>query len=353
MLWNDPRQKVNPMRYLLLFAIAICHATAVQWAVAEDGGESVVEEESSVLRTAIQRSLVLLERASAGSADERKCFTCHSQALPVFAIASARRAGFEVDSHNFERQISHTLKHLKGTKKSFFEGKGPGGGVDTAGYALWTLEDGDHEADEVTTYVTDWILKEQAEDGRWNCRSDRPPSESSDFTTTYVAVRALNRFAGEDRQSVVADSFERASVWLRDTKPRDTEDRVFRLLSFDYVDADPPTVDSAIAGLSQSQREDGGWSQTDELESDAYATSIAMYALSRFGVDRQSDSWQLGLRFLLDQQHHDGSWHVVSRSKPFQKYFESGFPHGQDQFISTTATAWATIVLVESLPNDH
>lgn len=341
------------MRYLLLFATAFCHATAAQWGVAEDEPESVVEEESSVLRTAVQQSLELLERASAGSADERKCFTCHSQALPVFAIARAKRAGFEVDSDNFERQISHTIKHLKGNKKSFLEGKGPGGGVDTAGYALWTLEDGDHAADEVTTYVTNWILNEQTEDGRWNCRSNRPPSESSDFTTTYVAVRALNRFADKDRQADVADSFERASVWLGDTAPRDTEDRVFRLLSFDYIDPGRAVIDAAITELSQSQREDGGWSQTDEMESDAYATSIAMYALSRFGVDRQSDSWQRGLRFLLDQRHDDGSWHVVSRSKPFQKYFESGFPHGKDQFISTTATAWATIVLVESLPKDR
>jgi hypothetical protein len=29
----------------------------------------------------------------------------------------------------------------------------------------------------------------------------------------------------------------------------------------------------------------------------------------------------------------------------FQPYFESGFPHGHDQWISAAATAWATMAL--------
>ncbi len=302
------------------------------------------------IRLAVQQSLALLEKASAGSADNRKCFTCHSQALPVFAIARAKRAGFEFDSDNFQRQIKHTHNHLQANRKRFFEDKGPGGGVDTAGYALWTLEDGDQDADEVTRYVTDWILKKQRDDGRWKCSSNRPPSEASDFTTTYVALRALQHFSVPEQQAAVDQSSELCSGWLIKSKPTDTEDQVFRLLAFDYVDPGRAVIDSAIAELKQAQRNDGGWSQTDEMASDAYATSLAMYALSRFEVDRHGNTWQRGLRFLLDQQHADGSWHVISRSKPFQEYFESGFPHGKDQFISTTATAWATIVLIESMP---
>jgi DNA-binding response OmpR family regulator len=33
----------------------------------------------------------------------------------------------------------------------------------------------------------------------------------------------------------------------------------------------------------------------------------------------------------------------------FQPYFESGFPHGPDQFISASATAWAVMALVGAL----
>jgi N-acyl-D-amino-acid deacylase len=39
------------------------------------------------------------------------------------------------------------------------------------------------------------------------------------------------------------------------------------------------------------------------------------------------------VKFLVKAQFADGSWHVRSRSNPFQTYIESGFPHGKDQFI--------------------
>ena len=51
------------------------------------------------------------------------------------------------------------------------------------------------------------------------------------------------------------------------------------------------------------------------------------------------------MRFLLASQRADGSWHVRSRSRPFQIYFESGFPHGKDQFISVAASGWAAAAL--------
>ena len=36
---------------------------------------------------------------------------------------------------------------------------------------------------------------------------------------------------------------------------------------------------------------------------------------------------------------------VKTRSKPFQVYFESGFPYEKDQWISISATSWATAAL--------
>jgi len=44
-------------------------------------------------------------------------------------------------------------------------------------------------------------------------------------------------------------------------------------------------------------------------------------------------------------QANDGSWHVKSRSIWLQPYLETGFPYGQDQFISTAGTAWASMAL--------
>jgi hypothetical protein len=87
------------------------------------------------------------------------------------------------------------------------------------------------------------------------------------------------------------------------------------------------------------------------LRSDAYATGTALVALHEAGGLPASDPvYHRGVRYLLAGQKADGTWLVHSRSKPFQTYFESGFPHGKDQFISLAASAWATTALALVLP---
>jgi hypothetical protein len=56
------------------------------------------------------------------------------------------------------------------------------------------------------------------------------------------------------------------------------------------------------------------------------------------GLNISDPTCQRGVAFLRKEQREDGSWLVHSRSKPFQTYYESGFPHGKDQFISMAAS---------------
>ena len=303
------------------------------------------------VRKAIQSALPLLETSSAGSADQRKCFTCHSQALPVMAISEARKRSFEIDMKNHARQIDHTVAHLKKGKSNYEQGKGQGGGVDTAGYALWTLEVGEFPANQVTDAVTHYLVSSPGEADFWKCSSHRPPSESSDFTTTYLAIRALKYYGNPEQQISVQERFDNALKWLLDTAPVTVEDRVFHLRSLDYLDAPPASLKLHAESLIEMQQPDGGWAQTEGMDSDPYATATVMVGLIRTRqITPESIPYQRGLSFLLKHQTDRGSWHVVSRSKPFQKYFETGFPHEKDQFISTTATAWATIALLLALP---
>ena len=295
-------------------------------------------------RKAIERSIQLLETTSASTAEQRKCFTCHGQAMPVIALVEARDHGFGVDSTNLQRQLDHTAAHLRRGRKSYQEGKGQGGGVDTAGYALWTLEAGDYSSDEITEPVLQYLLTANGSKGPWRCKSNRPPSESSDYTTTYLAIRALKYFSEDD--DAVDRRLAEASKWLQQSEPEDTEDRVFQLRSVHYLGIDSPTIENLAKSLVDSQREDGGWAQKEGMDSDAYATGSVLVALARTEqLDRWPRAKRRAIRFLLRQQAEDGSWHVVTRSKPFQEYFESSFPHGKDQFISTSATAWATLAL--------
>lgn len=332
-------------RALVLVAVGWWLGACTAWA----GDQKAFQRE---LVEAIERSLTLLEASSAGSAEERTCFTCHSQAHPVLTIVEARRRGFRIGQENLNRQIHHTAKHLTRGRKDYLGGRGQGGRSDTAGYALWTLHAGEFHDRETTEPVAGWLLNQQHKAGHWKRSGDRPPSEASDFTTTYVALRGVAEFAAQEHRSRVDETIKLAREWLTGAVATDTEDRVFRLLALRLVAAPEEAVAEAIRQLLDTQRCDGGWGQTDAMDSDAYATGTALFALQQTGGLAASDpAYENGLRYLLSTQQDDGSWHVSSRSRPFQVHYETGFPHGKDQFISTSATAWGTLAMLLAIPS--
>ena len=97
-----------------------------------------------------------------------------------------------------------------------------------------------------------------------------------------------------------------------------------------------------------------GRQQLASMESDAYATATALVALHQSGgLATTEPAWGKGLRYLISAQHGDGSWHVKTRSEPIQTHYESGYPHGADQFISIAAAGWATTALALALPLEN
>jgi hypothetical protein len=303
------------------------------------------------LRAAVERSLPLLAKAAAGHRENRECFACHQQGLPVLALTAAKAKGFKIDEAELSRQIDHTVKFLEKNRDNYLQGKGQGGQADTAGYALFTLAAAGWQRDPTTAAVAEYLVQRHQDKDHWLNTSTRPPTEASQFTTTFVALRGLAVYGTLDER--VAKRHDQVRKWLVETTPQDNEDRVFRLLALKEVAADDEAVASAAKELLARQREDGGWAQLDAGEpewatqSDAYATATALVALHLAGGTATGDpAWQRGLAYLLAAQLPDGSWHVRSRSKPFQAYFESGFPHEKDQFISCAASAWATWALV-------
>lgn len=332
-----------------------CSATLSLWVflAAFHGIGTSQEPRPEAIRAAIAKSLPLLEKGARGSIEHRKqCFNCHNQGLPILAITTARDRGFPADAEFLETQLQFTADFLAKNKDRYLEGKGQGGQVDMAGYALWTLESAAWPADETTNAVTEYLLLYERDQGHWKSVSRRPPSEQSPFTTTYLALRGLQHFGTSEQQERIAKRSEAARGWLLKATPEDTEDHVFRLRGLKLAGADPEAVLDAARDLLKLQRPDGGWAQLPELASDAYATGSALAALHLAGgVATTEPNYQKGVQFLLSTQHEDGSWYVKSRSKPFQAYFETGYPHGKDQFISSAAGGWATIALALTLPS--
>lgn len=327
-----------------LFRTCVCLLGLVaQTAIAADGPSS------EAIKAAVAKSLPLLKKGAKGSMDQRKqCFNCHNQGLPIMALVTARSRGFEIDNEHLQAQLQFTADFLGRNKAKYREGNGQGGQVDTAGYALWTLDNGGWKPDETTAAVAEYFLLRQKDSEHYRPESRRPPSEQSLFTSSYVALRGLKVFGLPEQKERIDARVEQVRQWLLKTKAEDTEDRVFRLRSLALIEAD---ARQAVQDLQQSQRDDGGWSQLADMESDAYATGSVLVALHQAGGMTTDDPvYRKGLSFLLAAQKEDGSWHVKTRSKPFQTYFESGYPHGKDQFISSASAGWSTTALALALP---
>lgn len=303
------------------------------------------------LRVAVDRSLALIQASAAEYRNQRQCFSCHHQALPVLALAEARDRGFAIDESNLAAQLDHTAAHLERGREGYAEARGQGGGVDTAGWALWALEAGGRTPNDTTAAVASYLAVHRADESRWPSTGSRPPTQGSEFTATYVALRGLQTFGTPGRSEEIAARKDRVLDWLLSTEPGDTEDRVFRLRSLFFLAAEDETVRAAAQELIESQRPDGGWPQTSDLPSDAYATGTVLAALQETGrLDVDDPAYRRGVEYLLRTQRADGSWHVATRSKPIQIYFESGFPHGKDQFVSMSATCWAVLALLPACP---
>ena len=176
-----------------------------------------------------------------------------------------------------------------------------------------------------------------------------PPQEASDIEVTAVSLRALQVYAPKSQRAEYERGIQLAATWLAKAQPKTNEDRAFQLLGLQWARGNREIISRLARELVSEQRSDGGWAQLPSLPCDAYATGQALVALRETGTLAVSDAtYQRGIRFLLNSQLDDGSWHVGTRAVPVQPYFDSDFPHGRDQFISAAATNWATMALAVS-----
>ena len=122
-----------------------------------------------------------------------------------------------------------------------------------------------------------------------------------------------------------------------------------RLMGLVWTEAPRPRVAAAIKEIRDQQEASGGWSQFARTDPDAYATGLSLYALKVAGVTPTDKAYRNGVAFLLGSQYQDGTWLVKTHSFPVHRYFESGFPFGRHQWISTAGTSWASLAIAQTL----
>jgi squalene cyclase len=202
--------------------------------------------------------------------------------------------------------------------------------------------------------MTTILARQQRDDGAWGFGIERAPIQSSLFSTTAYAIRALNAYLPKSMAGEKKDRLSKAMAWLVRTPANNNEDRAFRLLGLKWVGAPQKEIAKARAEIQASQHPDGGWAQFTALgaapgfsRSDAYATGQSLYALHiGGGVPSTATPYRRGVEYLLRTQDDDGSWFVNKRAIPVNNYLDTGFPHGVSQYISYTGTCWATMALI-------
>lgn len=309
--------------------------------------QATVAEDDVVVAKAIHNGLANVQQAAAKYSKRRNCFSCHHQTLPMLAMVTARSHGLQVDDALLKSQAEFSVSSFRGHEADMRLGKGIGGRAMTVGYALWALALADWKSDETTVAMVAYLLKSQRPQGHWTGQVSRAPLEESYVTCTVLAAIGMKRYASPAQRVSVEASIARARAWLATAALRGQEDKVARLWGVHALGGKADELRAVQAVVLENQRDDGGWAQLDEMESDAYATGQTLFLLQATGLDPSNAAYRRGIQFLLKAQRADGAWLVVSRSKPIQPYFpyDDEDPVKRNQFISVSATSWAVAAL--------
>ena len=293
---------------------------------------------------AVEAAIALLEMQSPNFIKRGGCNSCHNQNLPAAAAALARERGIkapktiaQIPLEALERSPERAMNHAV-----------TGAGVL---YELFGFASTGRPPDEYTDSLVHYLKRIQEKEGYWaSGRGTRPPLSSDDFITTALTVNALKVYSPEAERADTKKRLALAARWLEAGVPLNSQERAFHLLGLKWAGGNDGVIERAMKLLAATQRPDGGFPQLPTMGSDAYATGQALYALHLAGGMETSNAvYQKGVRYLLRTQAADGSWHVKTRALPLQPYFESGFPYGQDQWISAADTSWASMALALSV----
>jgi ankyrin repeat protein len=319
-----------------------------------------LELEPSILTASTEKALAALQTSAAKSREsfvqhvsKQDCVSCHQQYLPMAAVGHARNQSVHFDQKAAQEQIAALAKltnpafqHEFITQTLFHPEPAHSFGYELFGLVAEGVTPSAH-----TDGIVHHLVTIQASDGRWFNNAPRPPIASSNVSATALAIQAIKQYGWPGRKAAFAASVERARQWLWTVKAETNEEAVFQLLGLHWAGEPAQKLADLVKTLKQQQRKDGGWAQLTTLESDAYATGEVLYTLTQAAKVPVTDPvWQRGLRFLLERQEDDGTWHVARRAFPFQPTMKSGFPHHRDSWLSAAATSWAVLALTRALP---
>ena len=297
---------------------------------------------------AIKKGLAFLAKDAVAWKKEHNCASCHHASLVVLALREAKQRGHAVD----EAVLADMTKWMAESGDGKFGQARPASAPKAASpkaiyfaLALGADPKRDETSQKGLQLLLKTVLSEQTENGSWSTWPEtRPPIfGSSDETLTMLATLALLQVAAAgDADAKTAR--DKAVKWLSETKSDDDPQSVaLRLILWKKLERPEKEIRDLVVRIKERQNRDGGWSQSKEMESDAWATGQALYALAHAGLKADDAVIARGRAFLVKTQSEDGSWPMTSRpTKPGGKGATNLIP------ITGAGSAWATLGLISS-----
>jgi Prenyltransferase and squalene oxidase repeat len=294
----------------------------------------------------------LLQLSNAVFTGKARCASCHHSTMTAMVARALEQKGIaanDTTAQMREGSMAATLDIVcnPNLNNQFVTAKF------LAPYELLGLDAEKHPADFTTDIAVDYIMSQALPDGSFKAEYGRVPLEAGDIHLTALSVRAVQLFASPAKSAKLQQMILRSKEWMEAQHPVLQQELSFQLLGMNWCGSGQSTMKAVAQKLNGLQNKDGGWSQLPTMQSDAYATGQVLYALSQSGLAIIEDpAYQKGIAWLLRTQDKTGAWIVKTRSNPIQPFVNSDFPpYDDNQFISAAATNWATLALVDALPD--
>ena len=276
---------------------------------------------SKAIREAIVKALPLIQKGTPATWLTAPASPAIIRPSPSWLRPPRGCAVLRTDEEELPKHLRFIADFLDRNRKHYLKGQGQGGQVDTAGYALWTLEMGGWKPDQTTAAVAEYLLLRNKDldhsrqlglhtaslgsqcvhpqlSGRAPCKPTAPRSRKRGSMSASAAARLVGKDAGQGYGGPCLPSVGASACAFRGSRGA-----------------------SGGAGTPSDSAARRRWAQIDKLKSDAYATGTALTALHEAAELATNDPvYQRGIKHLLATQREDGTWYVRSRSKPFQTY---------------------------------
>jgi Squalene-hopene cyclase C-terminal domain/Prenyltransferase and squalene oxidase repeat len=311
----------------------------------------------------VERAIAYLQTESADWLRTRHCAACHHVPMPLWALNQAQSQGYPID----QKFVADTTESLLGSSDKLMaskifpnpadppdprpQGRGLNMGLPFLAVAARSSPSLTDAQKQSLKLIVDQIVKKQQPDGSWEFFATlrRPPINESQTTDAVWIIMALQGETGPDTPESQRAALKKAIAWLAAAPaklPDNHQDKVLRVLLASRAGKPRAEIQTTLDELLAVQRTDGGWAQTPEMPSDAYATGQTLYALALSGVSADRPEIKRAIDFLVATQKPDGSWPMTSRSTP------DGRPGGAKLLtpITCAASSWATLGLAKLAP---